>query len=183
MPWAHEKPDFNLIEMVKDWPVPVSKALELGCGTGTDAIWLAENGFDVTAIDVSDIAIKLARERAEKAKVHCHFVTMDFEKESPEDTPFDFVFDRGHFHSYKTHKRRKIFTRRVAEQLTSNGLWLSLIGSCDSPPRNGGPPMHSAGEIVRGVEPYFEILLLKASKFGSDMKQPAKNWVCLMKRR
>lgn len=183
MPWVHEKPDYNLVRMVEKWPIPACKALELGCGTGTDAIWLAEKGFEVKALDVSDIAIKIADENAKKANLKCNFLSMDFWKENPELGEFDFVFDRGYFHSHKTSPKRRLFAKKVAAQLKPQGLWLSLVGSCDSPPRDEGPPMHSAKEIVTGVEPYFEILLLKASRFGSDHKEPAKNWVCLMKKR
>ena len=71
MPWHHEKPDYNLVRMVEKWPVPVGKVLELGCGTGTDAIWLAKNGFEVTAVDVSDIAISIAEKSAKKSGVKC----------------------------------------------------------------------------------------------------------------
>ena len=183
MPWHHEKVDYNLVRMVEKWPVPIGKVLELGCGTGTDAIWLAEKGFDVTAVDVSDIAIGIAKESAKKAGVTCNLLTVDFVRDGLDYGEFDFIFDRGYFHSYKTGPKRKIFARKVMAQLKSKGLWLSLIGSCDSPPRDEGPPMHSAKEIVTAVEPYFEILILKASRFGSDMKEPAKNWVCLMQKR
>ena len=183
MPWAHEEPDFNLIEVVKNHPMTPCKALELGCGTGIDAIWLAKNGFDVTAVDVSEIAIDLSRKNAQKDNVDCHFYTLDFLKEKPDQAPFDFVFDRGYFHSYKTPKERKTIATRIADILSRDGLWLTLMGSCDSPPREGGPPMRSANEIVSVVEPLFEVLLLKASVFGNDEENPAKNWVCLMKRR
>jgi SAM-dependent methyltransferase len=183
MPWHHENADFNLVNMVEKWPVHPCRVLEIGCGTGTDAIWLAQNDFDVTAADVSDIAIKMASERAEKAGVKIKFHNIDFWTEGLDEGKFDFVFDRGYFHSHKTDKKRKKFASKVARQLKSGGLWLSLVGSCDSPPRTSGPPMHSATEIVKGVEPYFEILQLKASRFGSDMKVPAKNWVCMFKKR
>lgn len=183
MPWHHKDPDFNLVETVRNWPVSPCRLLEIGCGTGTDAIWLAKQGFEVTAADVSDIAIQMASERAQEAGVVIHFLNIDFWQDGLDTGKFDFVFDRGYFHSHKTGKKRKKFAGKVARQLKPGGLWLSLIGSCDSPPRSSGPPMHSATEIVKGVEPYFEILMLKASRFGSDMKEPAKNWVCMMKKR
>jgi len=45
MPWAHEEPDFNLVEMVDNWPIKLCKTLEVGCGTGTDSVWLSQMGF------------------------------------------------------------------------------------------------------------------------------------------
>src|SRR6476469_237173 len=43
------------------------RALDVGCGEGADAIWLARHGWTVTAIDISDVAISRAREVAERA--------------------------------------------------------------------------------------------------------------------
>lgn len=183
MPWTHEEVDFNFADMVRDWPINPCRALELGCGTGTDAIWFAQNGFDVTAVDVSDIAIGIARENANKHNVECNFIVADFWKDGLDQGNFDLVFDRGYFHSYKTGKKRHKMAKLVTGQLNAGGLWLSLIGSCDSPPRTGGPPMHSAKEIISGVEPFFEILVMKSSRFGSEKENPAKNWVVLMKKR
>ena len=78
MPRVHTKPDFNLVEMIKNWPVKPCKALEIGCGTGTDAIWLAEQGFNVTAIDAVDLPIKLANEKVKLEKLKCNFHVKDF---------------------------------------------------------------------------------------------------------
>ena len=64
-PGTTHEVDFNLEEIVEIWPIEPCKTLEIGCGTGTDAIWLAEQGFDVTACDHSEIAIGLAKEKLE----------------------------------------------------------------------------------------------------------------------
>jgi ubiquinone/menaquinone biosynthesis C-methylase UbiE len=169
--------------MVENWPVNPCKALEIGCGTGTDAIWLAKNGFDVTAVDAVEFPIKLATEKAEKENVSCNFLVVDFLRDEIRDSPFNFVFDRGYFHSYKTNKSRKQLARVVSKNLAQGGLWLSLLGSCDSPPRETGPPMQSAKNIVDAVEDFFEIKLLKSSVFGSENKVPANIWVGLFQKR
>lgn len=183
MPWAHSKPDFNLVEMVNQWPIKPCRALEVGCGTGTDSIWLSKNGFDMTAFDVSPIAIEMAKKKAEKSKADCHFKVFDFLNNSLNNSYFDFVFDRGYFHSYNSATVRKKVAGKIAKQLNQGGYWLSLIGSCDSAPRDTGPPMRSAKEIISAVEPYFEIQILKKSIFGSENEKPANNWVCLLKKR
>jgi methyl halide transferase len=183
MPWAHQLPDFNLVDMVNHWPIKPCKTLEPGCGTGTDSIWLSKNGFDVTALDVSPIAIELAKENAENAGADCHFRKFDFLTGSMKDTFFDFVFDRGYFHSYDSAANRKKVAGKVAKYLNSGGLWLTLVGSCDSAPRDTGPPMRSAKEIIGAVEPYFELQILKKSTFGSESEKPANIWVCLLKKR
>lgn len=185
MPWVHQKPDFNLTTKVQDWPVEPCKTLEIGCGTGTDAIWLASKGFNVTAIDVSDIAINIARNDANQVKSNCCFEVKDFMQDKISGGPFQFVFDRGFFHSFDKTSARKSFASRVSMNLTQDGLWLSLLGSADDLPRKrgDGPPQRSAATIVKAVEPYFEILSMTTSFFGSDSPVPAKIWVCLMKKR
>ena len=47
--------------------LPPGRALDVGCGEGADAIWLARNGWTVTAIDISGVAVSRAREAAERA--------------------------------------------------------------------------------------------------------------------
>lgn len=183
MPWAHSKPDFNLVHLVTEWPISVGKALEIGCGTGTDAIWLAKKGFEVTAIDVSEIPISLAKEQARKESVEVDFRVLDFLIDGLPTNSFDFIFDRGYFHSYDSDKKRSVIAKKISRVLKENGLWLSLLGSCDSPPREKGPPMRSVKNIVDAVEPHLEILSIKSSIFGSDQENPAKNWVCLFKKR
>jgi SAM-dependent methyltransferase len=183
MPWVHSKPDFNLVEMVKNWPIEPCNTLEVGCGTGTDSIWLAMQGFEVTGVDVSDIPIEIARSQASKTKADVTFLECDFLTEKVPGSPFDFIFDRGYFHSYRTAPRRKAAARAISENLREDGHWLSLIGSSDSPPREGGPPMRSAREIISATESFFEIKLLKTSVFGSESEHPANIWVCLFKKR
>ena len=52
-------------------------ALDVGCGEGADAIWLARSGWTVTAIDVSDVALSRAREAAERAGAAVEWVRGD----------------------------------------------------------------------------------------------------------
>ena len=56
-------PSSELQRVVAEVPVHPCQALELGCGTGASAVWLAQQGFDVTALDLSPLAIERARQR------------------------------------------------------------------------------------------------------------------------
>jgi SAM-dependent methyltransferase len=182
-PWDIGKPDFNLIETVTKTPIKSCKVLEIGCGTGDNSIWLAQKHFQVTGTDISEIAIEKAREKALKSDVRCAFLVVDFLRNQIEGAPFGFVFDRGCFHSFNSGKERKRIAENVAACLEKNGLWLSLVGNADERRQGPGPPQRTASDIVVAVEPYFEILSLTSSFFGSNRPDPPKCWVCLMQKR
>ncbi|MFQ5918186.1 MAG: class I SAM-dependent methyltransferase [Candidatus Binatia bacterium] len=183
LPWDTDRPDFNLTHTVTARPIPGGKALEIGCGTGSNAVWLAQKNFSVTATDVSGEAINMANQRASMAGVQCRFLTVDFMLNEIPGAPFDFAFDRGCFHCFDNPQTRQLFARNVAKHLIPGGLWLSLIGSADSPQLDTGPPQHTAADIITAVESWFEIISLTTSHFGVDRTDPPCAWVCLMRKR
>ena len=182
-PWDVGHPDFNLIEVVTQKPIPSCKVLDIGCGTGDNAIWLAQNHFQVIGTDTSDIALEKAKDKASKANVECNFMLVDFLRNKIEGSPFGFVFDRGCFHSFSSENNRRSFAKNVAAHLEEAGLWLTIVGNADEHRQGHGPPQRTAGDIVLAVEPYFEILFLQSSHFGSNHPNPPRAWKCLMQKR
>lgn len=183
IPWDLGMPDFNLTDMVTKRPIRYCKTLEIGCGTGDNAVWLAQQNFVVTGTDISEIAIQKAIEKASKAGVKCTFLVIDFLNQKISGAPFGFVFDRGCFHSFNSDEERQQFAINAAFHLEKGGLWLSIVGSADDPPRDSGPPQLTAKDIVTAVEPYFEILSLNSRHFDSNRPNPPRAWVCLMRKR
>jgi SAM-dependent methyltransferase len=182
-PWDIGKPDFNLIQAVIAIPIAPCKALDIGCGTGDNAIWLSQQGFLAVGLDASEIAVKQAEEKAAKVSAKCSFFVLDILKNQVEGAPFGFAFDRGCFHVMCSSEDRRRFAQQVYGLLEEGGLWLSLIGSADEKRLGDGPPQRSAGDIASAVEPYFEILSLVCSYFETRLPAPARAWVCLMKKR
>ena len=182
-PWDIGKPDFNLIHTVTATPIEPCKALDIGSGTGDNSIWLAQQNFHVVGIDTSEIAIEKAKEKALKADAQCTFMVIDFLTSHIEGAPFGFAFDRGCFHSLHSDKERKSFAENVHGHLEKDGLWLSLIGNADEHRQGPGPPQRTARDIVSAVEPYFEVLSLTSSHFGSNRPNPPRAWRCLMQKR
>lgn len=182
-PWDIGKPDFNLIQTVTTMAIEPCKALDIGCGTGDNSIWLSQKNFQVIGIDISEIAIQKAIDKASKANVKCTFIVVDFLTNKIAGAPFGFVFDRGCFHSLNSDEERESFSKNVAAHLENGGLWLSLVGNADEHRQGPGPPQRTARHIVNSVEPYFEILSLVSSNFGSNRPNPPRCWVCLMRKR
>src|SRR5262249_20828667 len=67
--WAKTGPSQELQRVLKEGWIPPGRVLELGCGMGIDAVYLAPQGFDVTAVDASPLAVEQARARARTAGV------------------------------------------------------------------------------------------------------------------
>ena len=86
---------------------PPGRALELGCGTGTNAVYLAEHGWDVVAVDFIEEAVRRARAKAEAAGVAVRVVHGDATRldEAAVGDGFSLVFDLSCFCSIPSHRR------------------------------------------------------------------------------
>jgi SAM-dependent methyltransferase len=183
-PWNTGRPDFILREFITQTSfITPCSVLELGCGLGINSIWLSQQGFIVTGIDISEIAILEARQNAQQEQANCTFLVRNFLMEPIYSHPFDWVFDRGCFHSIGTHEERCRFASLVAGHLVNQGLWLSIMASADDVKKESGPPRLSAAEIAAAVEPYFKIVLLESTTMDSNNKLPIKAWKCLLRKR
>ena len=180
LPWDTGQPEPVLVEFVTSGRVRPGPSLEIGAGTGTNAIWLAERGFDVLGVDVSPLAVESARTKVGGRDLRCRFAAWDILAAPPPDGPYEFVFDRGCFHVFDEPDERQRFAAHVAAVLTPGGLWLSLAGSTEGPPREMGPPRRSAREITLAIEPELEIVELRSAEFQAH---GTNAWFCLSRQR
>jgi SAM-dependent methyltransferase len=141
---------------------------------------MAEHGFDVLGVDVSPLAVEKAHAKTEGRALRCRFAALDFLAATPAGAPFQFVFDRGCFHVFDEPDERQQFAAQVAAVLAPGGLWLSLVGSTEGPPREMGPPRRSAREITLAIEPALEIVELRSAEFRGH---GANAWFCLSRQR
>lgn len=74
---SSNNPSPLLIKLLK--LLPKGKALDIACGEGRNAIFLAKNGYDVDAIDISGVAIERGKKKAAKNKVKVNFIQADLE--------------------------------------------------------------------------------------------------------
>lgn len=186
LPWDTGKPDRHLVAAVEVGTIAPCRVLEIGCGTGTNAIWLAGKGFDVLGIDVAPLAVEQARGKATAARADLRFEVLDLLKQEVPGGPYEFVFDRGCFHIFDDAAEQARFAERVASLLASGGKWLSLIGSTEGPEREYGPPRRSLRDVARAIEPYLEFLELRATTFEADLPDAPNAptaWACLSRKR
>lgn len=119
--WA-AKPNRFLVAEVSEL-VP-GRALDLACGEGQNAIWLATLGWDVTGVDYSEVAVAKARARAERDGVDVDFVCADLVEFEPERERFDLVLV---LYLHIPSAERRGVLARAAEALAPGGTFV-LIG-------------------------------------------------------
>lgn len=100
----NELPDENLVKFIES-NGSINTALELGCGEGRNAIYLAKKGIDITAIDLSEVAINNAKSLAQKNNVSVNFIKDNVLSHAYGNNDFDLVYDSGLFHHLAPHRR------------------------------------------------------------------------------
>jgi SAM-dependent methyltransferase len=181
-PWDSGMPSLELLRVIEAGKLPGETALEMGCGTGTNAIELARRGYDVTAVDYVEQALNVAQEKARHAKVRIKFCLADVLSDDL-GGPYEVLFDRGVYHHLRTVDLAKF--QNVLRRVTRSGsVWLSLAGNAREDSGEEGPPVVHEHELRAELEPLFEIVELREFRFStgrSDFHPLA--WSILMQRR
>lgn len=129
------------------------KALDLGCGEGGDAIWLAEKGWEVVAVDISDTALRRAADEARSRGVidRIQFVQHDLSETFPEGT-FDLV--SSHFLHSRVRLDRPRILGKAAGAVRPGGL-LVIVDHGSAPPwaskLDDVPEFPTAEEVIAGM--------------------------------
>lgn len=108
VPFFRWAPDESLVGWADDGRLPLgpgTRVLELGCGPGRNAVWFAQQGCAVDALDLSATAVAWGRERAAEAGVDVRFERADIFGWRPPAEPYDLVYDSGCFHHLPPHRR------------------------------------------------------------------------------
>ncbi|MET3423871.1 SAM-dependent methyltransferase [Actinoplanes tereljensis] len=132
--------------------LPPGRALDLGCGEGADAVWLARNGWQVTAADISGVALQRAAAHAAEAGVSVDFQQHNLEKTFP-DGEFDLV-SAQFLHFWEDFDREKIL-RRAAQAVSPGGVLL-IEGHMDHGPfrHEGHQEIHfpAPDEVIKSLD-------------------------------
>jgi cyclopropane fatty-acyl-phospholipid synthase-like methyltransferase len=172
-PWDTEVTPPEVIELVEGGVLPPGRALDLGCGTGTNCIYLARHDWEVVGVDFSVLAIRRAWRKARRAGVDGRFYQVDVTNLAFLADPFDLALDIGCLHSLSPEDWRR-YAAGVARLVLPGGLYLLYTFT----PRPDRP-------ISRGVAPE-EVRSLFAPAFavereerGEDPSGPRSAWYWL----
>ncbi len=153
-------PRSELVALVENHQLQPGRAIDLGCGAGANAIFLAQHGFEVTGVDYAEAAIEKARQRAVEAGVQVNFVVDDLTNLQRISGTFDFLLDYGVLDDLRLHQREPYIQNMLP--LTRPGSryllwgfeypmrwWEKLIPFYDV--------AFQPGEIGERFSPYFDI--------------------------
>jgi len=161
IPWHSGQPDRFLVRLVRQGKIKKGAALDLCSGDGTNSIYLASRGFKVTGVDISETAVRIARERCARRKVSCEYFVGDV-LDLRTGKKFDLVFDRGCFqHIPKVAK--PAYVSLVSSLLKKGGHLYLLCFSDKNPPF----AKNLTKEDIRAYfSPSFRIIFIKDSIHG-----------------
>jgi len=133
IPWNLESPPDFLVELVESGRIPPCSAVDLGCGAGNYAVWLAARGFHVTGVDISPKAVELAQQLAVKKDVTCRFLAADLLGNLTElENSFDFAYDWEVLHHVFPDSRGR-YVANVHRILRRGARYLSVCFSENDP--------------------------------------------------
>jgi SAM-dependent methyltransferase len=167
-PWPSE-PDQALVELVE--PLAPGAALDLGCGPGRNAIWLARQGWDVTGVDASAVGLAQATRRAADEGVSIRTVQDDLRTYEPAPRSFDLVV-LANIHEAEP-ERSRLFGK-AAEAVAPRGH-LFVIGHHLESLGRAGPPhpdLLYTEEDLRHAYPGLRVTRLERSERSGVAGEP-----------
>ncbi len=152
------------------------RALDLGCGTGTNAITLAQRGWQVTGVDFTPQAIRRARRKVIKNHVAVELLHEDVLNLPLEIGKFDLILDLGCFHSQPAARRRK-YILKINQLLADTGTYL-LYTFIKNEQEESGPGITEAD--IRFID---ENLCIVDRKDGTERGFRPSAWLTIKKRK
>ena len=172
----------HLVEAVEDEALRPGRAIVLGCGSGTNAIYLAGKGFEVTGVDVAPTALAIAAEEASKAGVKVNWMVADVVA-LPKLEAFDLVFDRGCYHHICQYNSTGYV--ETLRHLSHEGTRALILAGSPADGGSGGPPRVKEETIRNDFSKLFEFEWLRDIRF--DTRDPSSKgpsaWSILLRRK
>lgn len=189
LPWYSPRPSPWLVHAVEEhWLRPGSTVLDVGCGAGSNVIWLGKHGFRAFGVDIAPGAIAAAKARARKVHVDVSFQVADAVALPFLQGAFTAALDTGCFHSLPI-RLRQDYVEEVSRVLRPESPFLLTWVAREETGWQGPPHRPSLAEIASAFEPRFVFATTQfhAPRSRGGWSHPggslARYTACLIRRR
>ena len=170
--WDVGRADRHLVKAVEDETFRPGRAIEFGCGTGTNAIYLAGKGFKVTGVDVAPTALAIAAKKASKAGVKVDWVLADVVA-MPKLGPFDLIFDLACYHHIQKYNSAGYV--ETLRHLSHRGTQVLILAHSPADGRRGEwPPAVKEETISNDFSKLFDFEWVRA--VHCDTRSTDSSW-------
>jgi SAM-dependent methyltransferase len=139
---------------------PPGKALDMGCGTGTNVITLAKHGWEATGIDFIPKAIRIAERKGKKAGVSARFFVSDATRSCKLQEKFRLILDIGCYHSL-SETGKEVYRDNLSRLLEVDGIFLIYLRT------RSNENFYRAGVVSEEIKPLENMFELISIKDGS----------------
>ena len=172
---GHVAPPF--VDLLESNTIFPCKTLVPGCGRGHEVIFLAENGFDMTAVDYSIGAVNHLNSVILDRKLNIKVLNLDFfELDSTHDCLYDLLIEQTFFCAISP-SQRPLYVETVSRILKKGGMIAGLFYHTG---QEGGPPFNTTRQdIIKHFSGLFEIRELTQAKNSAE-KRKGKEWLAIL---
>ncbi|HVI75560.1 MAG TPA: class I SAM-dependent methyltransferase [Anaeromyxobacteraceae bacterium] len=179
-PWDIGAPQPEVVRLADEGAFR-GAVLDVGCGTGENALMLAARGLSVTGLDGAPTAIARAREKATALGLEVPFLVGDALDLSALRQRFDTVLDCGLFHVFDDEDRKR-YARSLGEAVGSGGQ-VQLLCFSDEEPPGPGPRRVSEWDLKSAFRGIFVLIRIRPGRFESRIHPGgARAWVATLTR-
>lgn len=164
-PWDISRPQKEFVQLEKAGEI-VGSVLDVGCGTGENALFLAAQGHEVWGVDFTSIAIKKARDKAIERNLNVTFLTRNALDLHTLGRVFDTIIDSGLFHVFSD-EERPLFVTNLASVLRRHGTYFMLCFS-ELVPGSYGPRRVTQAEIRNAFNSSWHINYIRQARITSE---------------
>jgi cyclopropane fatty-acyl-phospholipid synthase-like methyltransferase len=179
MPWFNPDLDPDIDSALTKLNLQTGKVLDIGTGPGTQAMALAQRGFQVTATDISEAAIEQAQAKAQAKGLNISWQEDDI-LNTQISGEFDLILDRGCFHVFHADQRQDYL--RVVNNLTKPKGYLFLKCFSHLETREEGPYRFIPEEINEMFSPQFNIISIEQTVYYGRLDPRPKALFCIMEK-